>query len=748
MRTRDLSALKIRPVKDLWKYGLNICIALAKMRTTDVSALVARSAKRHWCYGLGACIALAVVLHIYPLSFLIGEAAFFEVYDAAQHATGAQIFLQDEWRFPLLKTTRLNWPEGVTLVFLDGIPLAGMAFKCFAALLPPHFHYIGIWHLVAYVTQALGAIFLLRALGCSSLVAAVIGACFSLCMPSLTTRLPHTSLLTQSLLLFALGLYIQGTRQKRDDIRFSLFFTLLSALALLVHPYLFVMCFAIHMAFYGDRFLWTGRFRLFFSRMLLSLALFSLIFVLLGFTSRPSPAGGVDSFSMNLLSPFTGGKYTPPLPDATGGQGEGFNYLGLGLLCLFPVAVFLERHRLNGFIRRHPFFIFLLVLLFLYSLSNKIYIGHYLLLHYDIPACLSNLASTFRSTGRFFWPVGYTILFFSLYAFLRQRKLVVLPILCCALTLQVADTAEIRALIRQKTHLPATTSLTGWSDILAGAETIFVYPKFFPESGESIYPSEPIYLLAQKLSAHYGLRCNTGHFAHARTNREQDFKAFQYDFLDDNLYITSKHMLVNHLAGISPLPTLFSQALETNDCVLWDETMWCKKGLQQNLAAFPKPKASPLNEFVALGKLLQYRLVDKEGKIPLFSGKYGWAGQENWGVWSNGNGVLLPLQFPTERDARLSLKTTAFLGGEHTNLQVEVLLNDQKMQTLHYSMETQDQEIVLDLPKAMLRASEGAILITLRFYEAKSPLELGLSMDARKLGIGLREMNLTFADKE
>lgn len=748
MKTTDPSALKIRPVKELASYGLSVCIALAEMRIPALSALMMRSAKGLWCYGLGACIALAFALSIYPLDFLAGKSAFFEAHDAAQHATGAQIFLQDEWRFPLLKTTRLNWPEGVTLVFLDGIPLAGVFFKFFASLLPPHFHYIGLWHLVAYVIQAWGAIFLLRALGCTSLVAAVLGACFSLCMPSLTTRLPHTSLLTQGLLLFALGLYIQGTRQARDDIRFSLLFTLLSAIALLVHPYLFVMCFAIHMAFFSDRFLLSGHFRIFFSRTLLSLTLFGLIFVLFGFASRPSPAGGVDFFSMNLLAPFVGGEYTPLFPDATGGQGEGFNYLGLGLLCLFPAALFLERRHLSGFIQRHPFFITLLVLFFLYSLSNKIYIGHYLLLRYDIPAGLSSIVSTFRSTGRFFWPVGYTILFFTLYAFLRQRKLLVLPVLCCALALQVADTAGIRVSAREKTHLPVATSLAGWTTLLSGVETIFLYPRFFPESGESVYPPESTYLLAQKLAAHNGLRCNTGHFAHATTDRAQDFKAFQRDFLDDNLYITSQNMLVNHLAGISPLPALFSQAVQANDCVLWEETMWCKKGLQQHLTAFPKPGAEPLKGPFSLGEMLQYRSVAKEGEIPLFSGEYGWAGQENWGVWSNGNGALLPLRLSTERDARLRLKTTAFLGGEHTELRVDVLLNDQKIRTIHYGMETLDQEIILDLPKALLRASGGVTLIALRFHEAKSPLELGLSMDARKLGIGLREMKLVFTDSE
>jgi hypothetical protein len=64
-----------------------------------------------------------------------------------------------------LETKLLNAPEGANIAFTDSIPLVALALKPFRHWLPIGFHYIGAWHTVAYILQAVAAVFLVRSVG-------------------------------------------------------------------------------------------------------------------------------------------------------------------------------------------------------------------------------------------------------------------------------------------------------------------------------------------------------------------------------------------------------------------------------------------------------------------------------------------------------------------------------------------------------------------------------------------------------
>jgi hypothetical protein len=92
------------------------------------------------------------------------------------------------------------------------------------------------------------------------------------------------------------------------------------------------------------------------------------------------------------------------------GQGEGFNYLGLGVILLAMVALgrLAARPISRATLRRHAPLAAYCLGLFLFSLSNRVTYGDRVLRVFPLgplrPFCMA-----FRSSGRFFWPVYYVI---------------------------------------------------------------------------------------------------------------------------------------------------------------------------------------------------------------------------------------------------------------------------------------------------------------------------------------------------
>src|SRR5690606_18328041 len=140
----------------------------------------------------------------------------------------------------------------------------------------------------------------------------------------------------------------------------------------------------------------------------------ALLTVCLGFwvPGRESATSGYGIYSMNLLSPFwpvrSGLLVDPgPSPDGTGGQYEGVNYLGLGVL-IGLVLLFVKSWRaMTGTICRHPWLTAYLLFLCAFAVSHVIYLGSIKVA--TLPMPLYELFSQFRSSGRMFWPVTYIL---------------------------------------------------------------------------------------------------------------------------------------------------------------------------------------------------------------------------------------------------------------------------------------------------------------------------------------------------
>lgn len=377
--------------------------------------------------------------------------------DFAQHWLGWQFFRETPLlQFPLGRNDNWGLEIGSTIVFTDSIPLLALAFKAFSAWLPRHFQYFGLWVLAGTLLQAALGARLLRRLGADA-ASAVLGCAFFALAPPMLFRLQgHMALSAHWTLLAALLLALgRAFRPGR--------WLALLAAGLLVHAYLFAMLFALFLADLARRTLHreAGTARL-AGALAAALALSLGIMAVVGyFAAGESGAGGFGVFRLNLNALFNPlARWSAFLPAQPEGYGdfEGFNYLGLGGLAAVLLAGALRLPRGRRTLPPLAPLAVCCALLTLFALSDHVALGRQELLHYQLPPVLERAASTFRSSGRFFWPPFYLLLALSLS--------------------RIAVSLRPRA-----AHaLLAALALTQWADLrpgLAALDALFAQPPAF-----------------------------------------------------------------------------------------------------------------------------------------------------------------------------------------------------------------------------------------------------------------------------
>jgi hypothetical protein len=529
----------------------------------DISAVYA--------YALAACLGLALFFELYPVSFLLGHGAFFETSDPAQHVTGWRYYAQDSWHFPLLHTVRLNYPAGVNIAFTDSIPLAALLFKPFISLLPPDFQYFGLWHAFVYVSQALAATFLMRALGVRHAPGLLAAVFLTLIWPALIWRLHHSSLMTHSVILATLACYVYGRESSERSVRAAVGMVAIALLSLMIHPYLFAMSYSLFLMYIVELGLRSeGRRRWRLPLLLVPLSLGATVAIAwgLGYLGQSTTTDGFGTFSMNLLAPFcSGGLYPCNAMPPGSGQGEGFNYLGAGVLLLIAVALLTRFRQVGQLLRRYPALTVGMILFALYAVSNRVTWHGELLLAYDLPDFLEKLVNTFRASGRFFWPVGYGLLFVALAVLLRHPARWALPLLVVALPLQWIDVRPHREAVRIISARPPLGDLQPWQAAMAGIKHINVYPAYGCDD-----TSEGIYDLFQRLGTQYEATLDTGHIARSTPDCALNQDGFVGPFADDALYVMAAAKLDRPLA----ITAGFRRAIRAGQCGVAGDAVVCR----------------------------------------------------------------------------------------------------------------------------------------------------------------------------
>ncbi|HCR37817.1 MAG TPA: hypothetical protein DIU37_06665, partial [Opitutae bacterium] len=512
--------------------------------------------------------------YLYPLGFFLGEGGFFHEGDASQHVSGWLFFAKDTWRFPWLITERLSYPEGTSLVFTDSIPIAALLFKPFAQWLPEGFHYIGLWHGVAYLTQAAAATFTIRALGGRTVFAALIATAFAMTWPALTKKLGHAALMTHALLIASFGIYYLGIHEKMSSNKAYSLLALLGLLSIGIHAYLWGMMTCMLFAFLIDDARGRRRIQVQFVRCLLYTVGTALCMFVLGYFTAQGSGGGYGGYSLNLLSPMVGGSLNP-LPAYFDGMHrasswEGYHYFGLGFLALlgYLFGIHLIRSGRQFFLRMWvasgPYrgLIFILVGVTLFAISNKIYLGNYGPIYFTLPEWVEKMCNVFRASGRFFWLPSYILLFTTLAYFLKEAKK---PYYCSMLALlmllQWADLSQLRHFVREEAHKPVPQD-NALRQMMEEAAFVYVYPPAGCSQWSFFYLF--YYRTLQYSAAEAGTMINTGYLArynwHHCRGKEQRFEGLPQP---DTLYVVSREFLEQAFW----LPEVFVEAIDRGDCL-------------------------------------------------------------------------------------------------------------------------------------------------------------------------------------
>ena len=325
--------------------------------------------------------------------------------------------------------------------------------------------------LSASLTGGLGALIIYEHTG-KTLVSVLSSLFYSLSWILLYRMFYHTSLTSHWLILLAFYLWMRLDLD-RDLIKNCVIYSIFSCVALLIHPYIWIMCAGIIAMALLEYLINTKKWRRFvlYGVVFCGTAFISL-YVFGAFTGGVGANLGAGSYEANLNTFFNSMGYglLPELPVALL-QYEGFGYLGVGGLILViaaTVTAFIKKARPE--MNLHRWMLVITALCFVaISIIPEISFGEHILLKINLGRVFGTLVGVIRSNGRFIWPVCYMILT-AVIVFLIRRidgKLMLKLLLLCL----VVQAVDMMPLIKER-HQRYAVSDYDYKGLLDGMEEL------------------------------------------------------------------------------------------------------------------------------------------------------------------------------------------------------------------------------------------------------------------------------------
>lgn len=462
-------------------------------------------------------------------------------------------FRKTPWGLPLAENPRVGEELSGSIIHSGGIPLFEIPLKTMNYFLPETFQYFGMWTLFCFLGQAIAG-YKIAGLIFKSIVLRHMIAISLLFSPIFLVRINwHQGLIAQFLIVFALYLVF------RNDTRIHfLYWSILLTCSFLVHGYIAIMATLIFLASLFDSLIRKRISFLEFTKGLIWCAPGVIIslwvsgYFMIG-------QSGLDSgwpnwlWKMDLLQPinFAGWSHSLSwLRESQVGNLEGFAYLGIWPIALLFISSLANKGFLNPVlknIKKYPSLSVLLLVFFLFSLSNKVTLGRKEI-NYQIPKFIESYYGIFRASGRFFWPLYYLIVIAALYFVknsIREPKIIV--ILALALTFHIVDTeiywGKISTINKQVKIDEQFVGLKDprWKELLDKRKSILVIPI------TSQLPRIPACPHAQKigyLAMQNNISTNCVYLARYDVNKVQDYKKkLEQSLKDDTFKVDSLYIL-------------------------------------------------------------------------------------------------------------------------------------------------------------------------------------------------------------
>ena len=297
----------------------------------------------------------------------------YTIADVSNSQNGWIFFKNDIWHFPLGKNPNYGLDIATSIVFSDSIPLFAFLFKIFKSFLPENFQYFSFWIFLCFFLQSYLA-FLIIYKKTNNLFYSFLSSLLFILSRIFLYRLgSNLSLAGQWLILLGYYIYFFANKNKSNY-----FWTILLILSTLVHLYFTAMLFVIYGFFILQTFLSTKKINKIivnYSFTIISVLIFMYIFGYFETEFMGSVSRGYGVFGLDILGIFDPQHSTDDLnwsfflKNIEGTTGEGFNYLGLGIIILlffiiliFFVKVIKNKKIFNLFLKKNIFFLFLVIL--------------------------------------------------------------------------------------------------------------------------------------------------------------------------------------------------------------------------------------------------------------------------------------------------------------------------------------------------------------------------------------------------
>ncbi len=521
--------------------------------------------KRWQVFVLGALIGLIVFGFLYGFEIVNPTYTDWiwhsETHDTAQHQLGWE-FYRAESSGGMIK--RLAPPTGLSMVFMDVIPLVALIVKPLAGVLPANFQYFGLWGLGCYVLMGgLGAL-LVDAVWCRTRLAKsaglprhwlAVGAGASLFVLSpivLARSFYHPALAGQWIILLGILLVVETPKFKSAGHLTAIWAAVLTG-AILIHPYFLPMMgvlMILSIVRLVDRQGWRGwhRWRALAIMTIVPAVVAVGIFYLVGGFSLGTGAEVYDlaDKGFNLLSfanPL-GYSVLPAFPNRST-SGETMMWLGLGVWLMLLLAAWLWRGnyrvawlRLRQYWRRHRWMcrvgLTVFILLLVFAVGVRIDVGPATLVQYSVPKPIYELWSAFRASAREAWVFYYATILLAGYLFAsgltkwrerhhgRSAGVIVAMIILIVVGVQAVDIlASPRAIAKRRDFRRITGTSAQFTPLDLGS--IYHGQKQLIALDESFRGDQSGTYIIGRTALRYGMSLNAGFFARLpdRVRREQ-----------------------------------------------------------------------------------------------------------------------------------------------------------------------------------------------------------------------------------
>ena len=721
-------------------------------------------------------------------------------FDPTQHYLGWAFFRNSAWSFPLGLNPAFGMDISSSIVYSDSIPLLAFLFKPFSALLPETFQYFGLWLLLCFILQAYFAWRLMALLQLSSV--ATIGATLLFVFsPPMFWRIGlHAALVAHWVILAGLYLNFRSSRAHR-----FIYWALLLSVCALIHFYLLSMVLGLWLASLLDDWLiglrsqasYAGAFlnsrslrtssRWGFSQglveLVITLGVVVLVMWVAGYFVVSQSDAATQSFGisrMNILAPFDAQRWSyglPSLPDTQGALSdmdmsartyENFMYWGAGILVILVLAGMLfvwrcissvsqvghhqkkysnpaftdhEEGVINLSWSRHGILYLLLIGFTLLALSNQVALGPWSWT-LPLPESLYQLASMYRASSRFFWPIWYTVAFVAIASMVRvvsPKGMTVLLVLCALV--QIADTRAGWKSIRSLTMKPIRTELAlelrdpFW--VAAGSHYRQLVRIPVDPNWTKVLP--PHWSTFANYAALHHMQTNSAYLARQSAQKlersnsllQQMLAAGQWD--PQTLYLLGNEEVKTVLAKSDPERDLL--AIINGHIVFapgWLSCVTCPP-IPAMLRITPNMVQTQLNQAIGFDTL---------GNGKYFLQGPNWAYPESWGTWALNQSAELTLpvpqallaQTPGKSTLKLILEARALVNDQQVTQEVRISINGDTPISYSLSKDAHNQ-IEISLDQQVIQA--GYVHLVFHFPHARRPKDMGMGQDERLLCLGL-----------